>query len=117
MTESGYTPPTARQVVTAGVDVRAVILRFRKLNLRTDTGRIYEFIFLVKPPSAGNFLLQVGNPVPPEAVPLIVPGRELPAKLHKRDRRALVVDWVAAIAEGVEEDVSTDGSGAVRDNM
>ena len=92
-------PPSAREVRTEGIDVRVVILRFRKFHLRTDTGRIYEFIVLVKPPTGDNFVLQIGSPVPTEAQALIVPYLELPAKLHRHDQRALIIDWPAALSE------------------
>jgi hypothetical protein len=96
-------PPSAKEVRTEGIDVRVVILRFRKFHLRTDTGRIYEFIVLVRPPTGGNFVLQIGSPVPTEAQALIEPYLDLPAKLHRRDQRALIIDWAAALSEAPSE--------------
>jgi hypothetical protein len=96
---AGAEPPTGREVRANGVDVRVEILRYRKLRLNSNGGRVYELILMVTTPSGGNFVLQVGNPVPPEAVSLVVPGQQLPAKLLERDRRALLIDWSAALAE------------------
>lgn len=95
--------PTGREIRTHGVDVRVEIMRYRKLRLSSDKGRIYELVLIVRPPHGGNFLLQVGNPVPDEAVSLVVPGRELPAKLLERDMRALLIDWAGALAELSDE--------------
>jgi hypothetical protein len=92
-------PPTGREIRAEGVDARVEIMRYRKLRLNSNAGRVYEFILIVMPPEGGNFLLQVGNSVPADAVRLVVPGRNLPAKLLERDRRAVLIDWPAALAE------------------
>jgi hypothetical protein len=102
MTRGDNAAPTGREVRTQGVDVRVEIMRYRKLRLSSDAGRVYEFMLIVKPPNGANFLLEVGNPVPTDAVGLVVPGQELPAKLLERDRRALLIDWEAALAAATD---------------
>jgi len=44
--------------------------------------------------------VQVGNPVPADAVPLVYPGNTVPAKrMPDGADHALVIDWDAALAE------------------
>jgi hypothetical protein len=42
----------------------------------------------------------VGNPVPSDAVPLLYPGNNVPAKrLPERGDKYIVVDWSEALAQ------------------
>lgn len=43
--------------------------------------------------------VQVGNPVPPEAAPLLYPGCNVPAKVLPEEPDGVAIDWAAAVAE------------------
>ena len=46
------------------------------------------------------YQVQVGNPVPAAALPLLYPGNTVPAKrMPEGDDRELVIDWDAALAQ------------------
>ena len=46
------------------------------------------------------YQIQVGNPVPAAAVPLLYPGNTVPAKrMPDGDDREVVIDWDAALAQ------------------
>ena len=44
-------------------------------------------------------LAKVGNPVPEEAVPLLYPGSNLPAKVLPEEPQGVVIDFKSALAE------------------
>jgi hypothetical protein len=53
----------------------------------------------VMPDGQKPYQTKVGNPVPEEAVPLLFPGSNLPAKVLPEEPEGVVIDWDAALAE------------------
>lgn len=60
---------------------------------------MYAFMLTIIVPAKAPYQIQVGNPVPPEAVPLVFPGSRLPARyLPGGIPEEVVIDWQAALA-------------------
>jgi hypothetical protein len=78
-----------------------VIIESLPMGMRNPRGDdMYAFTLTVLAGDRVPFQIQVGNPVPSNAVPLIYPGNNLPAKrLPDGDDRELVIDWDEALAQ------------------
>jgi hypothetical protein len=49
------------------------------------------------------YQIKVGNPVPPEALPLLYPGSKLPAKFDPNGaKEAVAIDWAGALARSAQ---------------
>jgi hypothetical protein len=49
------------------------------------------------------YQIKVGNPVPPEALPLLYPGSKLPAKFDPNGaQEAVAIDWAGALARSAQ---------------
>ena len=92
---------SAARILDQGVPCKAVIVQSQPLGMRSSTGKdMYAFVLTVLATDRAPFQIQVGNPVPAEAVPLIYPGNTVPAKrMPDGDERELVIDWDAALAQ------------------
>ena len=51
----------------------------------------------VIPTGAQPYQVQVGNPTPPEALPFLFPGSNVPVKVSAQNASSVVVDWQAAL--------------------
>jgi hypothetical protein len=60
---------------------------------------MHAFVLTVMPDGQKPYQTKVGNPVPEEAVPLLFPGSNLPAKVLPEEPEGVVIDWDAALAE------------------
>jgi hypothetical protein len=91
---------TAQEVLASGESCQAVIIQFEPLGVKSSISGLdmYAFMLTVMVPGQAPYQIQVGNPVPPEAVPLLYPGSSLPAKVLMGRPNDLVIDWQAAIA-------------------
>ncbi len=92
---------SAARILEEGVPCKVVIVQSQPLGMRSSTGKdMYAFLLTVMADGRPPFQIQVGNPVPPEAVPLLYPGNTVPAKrMPNGDDRQLVIDWDAALAQ------------------
>lgn len=92
---------SAAEILASGEDCRAVIVQAQPLGTRNPKGDdMYAFLFTVLTDSRAPYQVQVGNPVPANAVPLVYPGNNVPAKrLPDREDHYLVVDWAAALVQ------------------
>jgi hypothetical protein len=57
---------------------------------------LYAFALTVIPSAGNPYQVQVGNPVPNEAIALCFPGSRLPAKVAADKLESVVIDWAAA---------------------
>jgi hypothetical protein len=91
---------SAAKILAEGVPCKVVIVQSQPLGMRSSTGKdMYAFLLTVLADDRPPFQIQVGNPVPAEAVPLVYPGNTVPAKrMPEGDDRELVIDWDAALA-------------------
>jgi hypothetical protein len=91
---------SAARILEQGVPCKAVIVQSQPLGMRSSTGKdMYAFLLTVLADDRPPFQIQVGNPVPADAAPLVYPGNTVPAKrMPEGDDRELVIDWDAALA-------------------
>jgi hypothetical protein len=90
----------AADVLARGAPVRAVIIATQPMGMKNPEGvDIHAFILTVLQDGQAPRQAKVGNPVPPEAVPLLFNGANLPAKVLPEEPEGVVIDWTAALAE------------------
>jgi hypothetical protein len=92
---------SAAEILADGVDCRAVIVQSQPLGTRNQKGvDMYAFLLTVMLDGRAPYQVQVGNPVPADAVPLLYPGNNVPAKtLPERGDQYIVIDWENALAQ------------------
>lgn len=91
---------SAADVLAGGTAVRAVIVQTSPLGMKNPAGvDMHAFVLTVLADGAMPRQVQVGNPVPPDAVPLLYPGCNVPAKFLPAEPDGVVIDWTAALAE------------------
>ena len=90
---------SAARILEQGVPCKAVIVQSQPLGMRSSKGDdMYAFMLTVIAEGRPPYQIQVGNPVPAAALPLLYPGNTVPAKrMPDGDDRELVIDWQAAL--------------------
>lgn len=89
----------AAEVLARGLDCRVVVQQFQPLGMTSAAGvPVYAFALTVIPAAGTPYQLQVGNPVPDQAIALLFPGSQLPAKVLAEDPNSVVIDFAAALA-------------------
>jgi hypothetical protein len=101
MTSADPNTGSAARILEYGVPCRAVIVQFQPLGMRNASGKdMYAFMLTVMTEGRAPYQTQVGNPVPPDAVPLVYPGNTVPAKrMADGTDNEIVIDWDTALAE------------------
>jgi hypothetical protein len=91
---------SAAEVLERGNPVRAVIVQTQPLGMKNQQGvDMHAFVLTVMPDGQKPYQAKVGNPVPEDAVPLLFPGSNLPAKVLPEEPNGVVIDFKAALAE------------------
>lgn len=92
---------SADEILETGSPCRAVIVESMPLQRRNSKGvDMYAFSLTVLADGRTPYQVQVGMPVPPEAVPLLYPGNNVPAKrLPDKPDQYIVIDWSAALGQ------------------
>jgi hypothetical protein len=92
---------SAARILELGVPCKAVIVQTQPLGMRNPRGDdMYAFVLTVMVEGRSPYQIQVGNPVPAPAIPLLYPGNTVPARrMPDGDDRELVIDWEAALAQ------------------
>ncbi len=92
---------SAARILDEGVPCKAVIVQSQPLGMRSSAGKdMYAFALTILAEGRSPYQIQVGNPVPADAVPLIYPGNTVPAKrMPNGDDHEVVIDWDAALAQ------------------
>jgi hypothetical protein len=92
---------SAARILDLGVPCKAVIVQSQPLEMRNPKGDdMYAFMLTVMAEGRPPYQIQVGNPVPAAALPLLYPGNTVPAKrMPDGDDRELVIDWQAALQQ------------------
>ncbi len=106
MASSDPNVSSAADVLEHGEDCRAVIVQSQPLGTRSSKSGndMYAFVLTVMAEGRPPYQVQVGNPVPADAVPLVYPGSTLPAKrLPDEGDQYIVIDWDAAIGQATQE--------------
>jgi hypothetical protein len=101
MTSADPNTGSAARILECGVSCRAVIVQFQPMGMLNARGNeMYAFMLTVMTEGRTPYQTQVGNPVPPDAVPLVYPGNTVPAKrVPDGADNEIVVDWDAALAQ------------------
>jgi hypothetical protein len=92
---------SAARILAEGAPCKAVIVQAQSMGMRSSTGKdMYAFALTVMAEGRPPYQIQVGNPVPEAALPLLYPGNTVPAKrMPEGDDHDLVIDWDAALAQ------------------
>jgi len=93
---------TAQELLERGSSCEAVIIQSEPLGVKSSVSGLdmYAFMLTIMAPGKAPYQIQVGNPVPPDAVPLVFPGSRLPAKyLPEGIPEEVVIDWKSALAK------------------
>jgi hypothetical protein len=92
---------SAARILEQGVPCKAVIVQTQPLGMRNPRGEdMYAFALTILADGRPPYQIQVGNPVPAAAVPLLYPGNTVPAKrMPDGDDREVVIDWQAALEQ------------------
>ena len=98
-TAAGQGEHSAAQLLATGAPGTAVIQQWQELGKKNPEGvEIYAFALTVMPEGKDPYVIQVGNPTPPKALPFLFPGSKVPVKIGN-DPNAVVIDWDQAVAE------------------
>ncbi len=90
---------SAADVLARGLACKVAVLQFQDMGMTNAAGLpIYAFVLTVLPDGGKPYQVQIGNPVQIDAIPLIYPGAQLPAKVLAEDRNTVVIDFAAALA-------------------
>ncbi len=92
---------TVQDVLDRGSQCETVIIQSQPLGVKSSISGLdmYAFMLTVIVPGQAPYQVQVGNPVPTEAMPLLFPGSRLPGKfLPGGIPEDVVIDWKAALA-------------------
>ncbi|HTW08632.1 MAG TPA: hypothetical protein VME46_14035 [Acidimicrobiales bacterium] len=97
---AGTAQGSAAALLASGTPCEAVIIQFETLGMKNQNNvDLYAFLLTVMPEGAAPYQIQVGNPVPPEALPLLYPGSKVPARFDPNGvKEAVAIDWAAALA-------------------
>lgn len=71
---------SAARILELGTACEAVIVQSQPLGMRNPRGGdMYAFLLTVMAEGRAPYQIQIGNPVPAAAVPLLYPGNTVPA--------------------------------------
>jgi hypothetical protein len=92
---------SAAEILAYGEDCRAVIVEAQPLGTKNAQNLdMWAFMLTVMANDRAPYQVPVGNPVPPNAVPLIYPGNNVPAKrMPSKGDKYIVIDWAAAVEQ------------------
>jgi hypothetical protein len=92
---------SAAALLASGESAEAVIVGSQPLGMKSPEGiDIHAMLLTVTREGVDPYQVQVGNPVPPAALPLLFPGSKVPVKVDRADPNKVVVDWDEAQAGG-----------------
>ncbi|MCU1353880.1 MAG: hypothetical protein JWM05_3089 [Acidimicrobiales bacterium] len=90
---------SAAEILASGTPAKAVILENQALGMKSPDGvDLYAFSLTVMGEGRPPYQVQVGNPTPAEALPLLFPGSHVPVKLGPTPNE-VVIDWTAALQQ------------------
>ncbi len=88
-------------ILAHGREAEAVIVASQPLGLRNHEGSdVHLFTLTVIPPGGQPYQVQVGNPMPPTALPLVFPGAKVPIKVGTDGPQSVAIDWDRAAGTG-----------------
>ena len=91
-------PGSAKDILATGTPVTVVLVANQPIGLTNHEGHpVHALTLTVATGVPEPYQVQVGNAIPPSALPLVYPGSKLHAKLGS-DPNSIVVDWAAGAA-------------------
>ena len=88
-------------ILARGREAEAVIVANQPLGIRNHEGAdVHLFTLTVLPADGQPYQVQVGNPLPPTALPLVFPGAKVPVKVGAEGPQNVAIDWAHAAAPG-----------------
>jgi hypothetical protein len=93
---------SAADILASGLPARAIIVENEELQppkLSKLGYPIYRFLLTVMLDGKDPYRVNVGNGVPPSALPFLFPGSNVPAKVDPDSSNGVVIDWDQATAE------------------
>jgi hypothetical protein len=93
---------SAADILASGRPAVAVIVQSQPLGMQNAEGvDIHAFVLTVMAEGQQPYQTQVGNPTPPDALPLLYPGSHVPVKLGAGPNE-VVIDWRQALVEAAQ---------------
>jgi len=90
---------SAAEILASGRPARGVIVQSQPLGMKNPNGvDMYAFTLSVMPDGQPPYQIQVGNPTPPEAIPLLFPGSHVPVRIGDGPND-VVIDWKQALGQ------------------
>ncbi|QYG93766.1 hypothetical protein HC251_15930 [Iamia sp. SCSIO 61187] len=87
----------AAAILATGTPAEAVVVANAPLGVRNHEGHdVHVFTLTVIPMDGQPYQVQVGNPFPAAALPLVFPGAKVPVKVGAAGPHDVAIDWVAA---------------------
>ncbi len=84
-------------ILASGTPAEAVVVANQPLGVRNHEGHdVHLFTLTVVPMDGQPYQVQVGNPFPATALPLVFPGAKVPVKIGADGPHAVAIDWAAA---------------------
>lgn len=84
-------------ILATGAPAEAVIVANAPLGIRNHEGHdVHLFTLTVLPPGGDPYQVQVGNPLPVQALAHVFPGARVPVKIGAEGPQAIAIDWAAA---------------------
>lgn len=88
---------SAAEILANGDPCRVIVQQFQPLGMTNPAGTpLYAFALTVVPEGGTAYQVQVGNPVPDEALAFLFPGSQLPAKVSPGEPNGIAIDWSGA---------------------
>jgi hypothetical protein len=92
-------PGSAADILATGTPVTVVLVQNQPMGIQNAAGHdMHALTLTVSAEGENPYQIQVGNAVPPEALPLLYPGSHLHAK-RGGGPNEIVVDWAAGSAQ------------------
>lgn len=90
---------SASAILATGTPCQAIIVACEPEGLKNPAGiDLYCFTLTVIAEGKAPYQITVGNPVPPEALPVMYPGSKVPARFDPNGpREAVAIDWASAL--------------------
>lgn len=94
---------TAADILATGRPAVAVIVQSQPLGMQNAEGvDMHGFVLTVMAEGQQPYQTQVGNPTPPDALPLLYPGSHVPVKVGANPNE-VVIDWRQALADASQQ--------------
>ncbi len=89
----------AERILEMGLPADLVIVANAPLGVRNYLGHdVHLFTLTVSVPGQAPYQVQIGNPAPAAALPLLYPGSKVPGKVMAGEPNSVAIDWDAAIS-------------------